>query len=169
MSDEQLPDKLNHELAARIVAAYVRKNEVATDQMPKLIATVHEALTNLGQTTHTIPAARAPAVPIRRSVGPNFVVCLECGWQGQMLRRHIGTAHGLSVADYRSRWHLSSEHPVVAPSYSERRSGMAKHIGLGRSRVAPGATAASATSLQQPARTPRRRAARRKGGEPTNG
>src|SRR5258708_1240546 len=79
---------------------------------------------------------RTPAVPIRRSVHRDYVVCLECGWRGQMLRRHLTTGHELTVDQYRARWNLPREHPMTAPGYSERRSGLAKQIGLGRGRRA---------------------------------
>lgn len=78
---------MNHALAAKIVSAYLRRNEISGDQMPVLITTVYEALAGLGKPLKAEPAARIPAVPIRRSVTANFVVCLDCGWQGKMLRR----------------------------------------------------------------------------------
>jgi predicted transcriptional regulator len=73
-------------------------------------------------------------VPIRRSVHRDYVVCLECGWRGQMLRRHLTTSHELTVEQYRARWKLTREHTLTAPSYSERRSSLAKQLGLGRGR-----------------------------------
>jgi predicted transcriptional regulator len=97
-----------------------------------LISTVHEAITNLGKPARESEGERTPAVPIRRSVHRDYVVCLECGWRGQMLKRHLTTGHGLSVAQYRARWNLPREHPMTAPGYSERRSSLAKQIGLGR-------------------------------------
>jgi predicted transcriptional regulator len=99
-----------------------------------LISTVHEAITNLGKPARESEGERTPAVPIRRSVHRDYVVCLECGWRGQMLKRHLTTGHGLSVAQYRARWNLPREHPMTAPGYSERRSSLAKQIGLGRGR-----------------------------------
>ena len=79
-----------------------------------------------------VPALLVPAVPIRRSVQHDHVVCLDCGFLSQMLRRHIRVAHGLEPAEYRVRWKLPTDHPITAPGYSERRSTMAKRIGLGR-------------------------------------
>ena len=140
MPDEPSSASVDRELATKIVAAYVRRNQVATDQISTLISTVHQALASLGK-----PAAepeRAPAVPIRQSVRRSYVVCLDCGWRGQMLRRHITAAHGLSVEDYRARWSLPTDHALTAPAYSEHRSTMAKQIGLGRVR---------GTSAQTPA------------------
>jgi predicted transcriptional regulator len=117
-----------------IAAAYVRWNQVASNQLATLISTVHQALVGLGKLAAEAKVERTPAVPIRRSVHRDYVVCLECGWRGQMLRRHLATGHGLTVEQYRARWNLPGDHPMTAPSYSERRSGLAKQLGLGRGR-----------------------------------
>ncbi len=101
---------------------------------PNLDLTVHQALTSLGKPAAEVNGERIPAVPIRRSVHRDYVVCLECGWRGQMLKRHVATGHGLTVEQYRARWNLSREHPITAPGYSEQRSSLAKQIGLGRGR-----------------------------------
>ena len=135
MADEP-PSSLGRGLTSRIVAAYVRQNQIGSDQIGTLISTVHQALTGLGKSAAVTEGERTPAVPIRRSFHRDYVVCLECGWHGQMLRRHLATGHGLSVDQYRARWNLSREHPITAPSYSERRSGLAKQIGLGLGRRA---------------------------------
>jgi predicted transcriptional regulator len=127
---------LDRELTSTIVAAYVRCNQIGADQLTTLISTVHHALAGLGKPVAEVSSERTPAVPIRRSVHRDFVVCLECGWRGQMLKRHLATGHGLSVDQYRARWNLPREHPITAPGYSERRSGLAKQIGLGRGRRA---------------------------------
>ncbi len=132
MPDEQPPGSVNRELATKIVAAYVRRNQIASDQLPTLIETVHQALWWLGGPTEGVGPERAPAVPIRRSVTSDAVVCLECGWKGSVLRRHLMTRHGLGVDEYRSRWKLRPDHAITAPSYSERRSAMAKRLGLGQ-------------------------------------
>jgi predicted transcriptional regulator len=134
MLDEPPPASLDRELTSTIVAAYVRCNQVAADHLGALISTVHQALAGLGKPVAEVSGERTPAVPIRRSVHRDFVVCLECGWRGQMLKRHLATGHGLSVDQYRARWSLPREHPITAPGYSERRSGLAKQIGLGRGR-----------------------------------
>jgi predicted transcriptional regulator len=134
MPDEPLSPTLDRELTTNIVAAYVRRNQIAADQLPTLISTVHQALVGLGKPATETEVDRTPAVPIKRSVHRDYVVCLECGWRAQMLRRHLDTGHGLSVDQYRARWNLPREHPIVAPGYSERRSGLAKQIGLGRGR-----------------------------------
>ena len=135
MADE--PPAASLDLTTNIVAAYVRRNQIGSDQLGTLISTVHQALFRLGKPAAETETERTPAVPIRRSVGHDYVVCLECGWRGQTLRRHLSSRHELSVDQYRARWNLSREHPITAPSYSERRSGLAKQIGLGRGRRSP--------------------------------
>jgi predicted transcriptional regulator len=134
MPDETPSASINRELTTEIVAAYVRRNQVASDQLGTLISTVHQALAGLAKQPPETGGERTPAVPIRRSVHRDYVVCLECGWRGLMVRRHLTTGHGLTVEQYRARWNLPREHPMVAPGYSERRSSLAKEIGLGRGR-----------------------------------
>jgi predicted transcriptional regulator len=135
MPDETPSDSVNRELTAKITAAYVRQNQIASDQLATLISTVHQALAGLGKPPPETSGERTPAVPIRRSVHRDYVVCLECGWRGQMLRRHLATGHRLTVEQFRAQWKLPREHPMTAPGYSERRSSMAKQIGLGRRRA----------------------------------
>jgi predicted transcriptional regulator len=131
-----MPDEQPTELVAKIVAAYLRRNQVPPDQLATLISTVHQALGQLAEPATEAVVGRTPAVPIRRSVHRDYVVCLDCGWRGQMLRRHVTTAHGVTVDGYRARWNLPADHAMTAPGYSERRSTMAKQIGLGRARGA---------------------------------
>jgi predicted transcriptional regulator len=118
-------------LTAKIVGSYVKKNKVAPADMPALINTVHQSFALLGKPAEP-EQPRTPAVPIRRSVSANHVVCLECGWRGQTLGRHLQTRHGVSRNDYRVRWKLAPDHPLTAPAYSERRSALAKQSGLGQ-------------------------------------
>ena len=134
MPDEPPSPTLDRGLTTNIVAAYVRRNQIVADQLPVLISTVHLALVGLGKPAAETEVERTPAVSIRQSVHRDYVVCLDCGWRGQMLKRHLATGHGLTVEQYRVRWTLPREHPITAPSYSERRSGLAKQIGLGRGR-----------------------------------
>jgi predicted transcriptional regulator len=136
-----MPDTktIDTSLVAQIVRSYVAHNKLPATELPNLIATVHRSLSGLD--TPIEPPPREPAVAINRSHGPNFVICLDCGWRGQMLRRHLTTAHGLSPDDYRARWKLKDTHPITASGYSERRSALAKQLGLGRLR--PLAEAAS--------------------------
>ena len=133
MADESTAQMVDLNLVAEIVRSYVAQNSVDVDQVAGLIATVHRSLSGLGQSAPaSAPASLVPAVPIRRSVQRDHVVCLECGFFSQMLRRHFRVAHGLEPAEYRVRWKLPTDHPITAPAYSERRSTMAKRIGLGR-------------------------------------
>jgi predicted transcriptional regulator len=117
---------------AEIVAAYVGHNTIAPDQLPALITTVSHAFASLGQAPAMAPVSLVPAVPIRRSVGANDITCLECGYKGQMLKRHLTTAHGLSDDEYRTRWSLGADYPLVAKNYAARRSEIARSLGLGR-------------------------------------
>jgi predicted transcriptional regulator len=133
MVKESTPQAVDLSLVARIVRSYVAQNTIGIDQLAGLIAEVHRSLSGLGQSAPaSAPAPLMPAVPIRRSVQRDHVICLECGYHAQMLRRHLRIAHDLEVADYRTRWKLPADHPITAPAYSERRSSMAKQIGLGR-------------------------------------
>jgi predicted transcriptional regulator len=116
---------------AEIVSSYVRHHQVGADELAGLIVEVHRALASLGRVPPVQEPLR-PAVPMRRSVQHDYVVCLECGFRAQALRRHLRVAHGLEVADYRARWKLPPDHPIISPSYSARRSRVAKEIGLGR-------------------------------------
>jgi predicted transcriptional regulator len=139
MAEDSSSQKIDLNSVAAIVRSYVAKNSVAVDQLGGLIATVHQTLSGLGTNTTAptlAPAKSAPAVPIRRSVQPDHVVCLECGFRAVTLRRHLRVAHGLEPAAYRVRWKLATDHPLTAPAYSERRSTMAKQLGLGRKSAA---------------------------------
>jgi predicted transcriptional regulator len=137
MPDEPTTASTSQTLTAEIVAGYVRRNQIGTDQLASLISTVHQALASLGKPAIESLAERKPLVSARQSVHRDYVVCMDCGWKGSMLRRHLTTAHGLTSEEYRARWNLKSDHPVTAPGYSERRSAMAKQIGLGRGRTGP--------------------------------
>jgi predicted transcriptional regulator len=116
---------------AKITASYVSHHNLAPEQIPELIASVHRAIAGLGQSAEA-PAALTPAVSVRRSVQRDSVTCLDCGWKGKMLRRHLTTRHGLSAEDYLKRWGLAGDHPLTAPAYSAQRSALAKQLGLGR-------------------------------------
>src|SRR5437763_13783208 len=114
-----------------IVSSYVRHHTLRPEQLSDLITAVHHALSNLGQPTQT-EEVRIPAVSVRRSVHHEYVVCLDCGYRGKMIQRHISTRHALNRDEYLKRWGLRSDHPLTAPAYSERRSTLAKALGLGR-------------------------------------
>ena len=130
-------------LVAEIVGSYVSGNSIAAGELANLIAIVHRSLAELGKPAD-MPAP-TPAVAINRSHGRDFVVCLDCGWRGQFLRRHLTARHGLSPHDYRARWNLRNRHPLTAPAYSERRSTLAKQLGLGQ-----GGRPRAATPVQHP-------------------
>jgi predicted transcriptional regulator len=113
-----------------IVKAFVSKNTCTVEDLPKLISETHAALT--GQSA--VAAEKAlpePAVPISRSVTPEYIVCLEDGRRLKMLKRHLKTAYGMTPDEYRERWNLPADYPMVAPNYAARRSALAKEIGLG--------------------------------------
>jgi predicted transcriptional regulator len=153
MPEDERATSANQELTTKIVAAYVRRNQLAAVDLSALISTVYQALGRLGAPATEPTSERAPAVPIRRSITPNAVVCLDCGWRGQMLRRHLAAVHGLSVEQYRASWKLPADHAMTAPAYSARRSTLAKQIGLGRTRK----TSAEMTPVSDaPARVPKR-------------
>jgi len=118
-------------LVARIVRSYVAHNNLPAAELPTLVVTVHRSLAELGKLA-TAPSPKS-AVAVNRSYGRDFVACLECGWHGKMLRRHLTASHALSPVDYRARWNLKDTHPLVAPGYSERRSTLAKRWGFGHS------------------------------------
>ena len=123
--------RITQSLVAEIVSSYVKNNQIAPTDIPALINTVYLSLTTAGKSPEP-EQNRTPAVPIRQSVRPQYVVCLDCGWRGQMLRRHIRAGHGLTPEQYRARWALKSDYPMTAPAYSETRSGLAKQFGLGK-------------------------------------
>src|SRR4051812_8979093 len=118
-------------LTAQIVSAQIGKNEVAADALPSLIQAVYRSLATAGD-VEAAPAAQTPAVPIKKSVFPDYIVCLEDGKKLKMLKRYLQTSYGLSPDAYRAKWGLSREYPMVAPNYAAVRSGLAKQIGLGR-------------------------------------
>jgi|HubBroStandDraft_6_1064221.scaffolds.fasta_scaffold616521_1 predicted transcriptional regulator len=112
------------EFAAKIVAAYVRNNPVSPEDLPRVIGAVRRTL-------HSLSEPAAPAVPINRSVGAETVTCLACGWSGTLLRGHLTRVHAITPAEYRSQWDLPRGHPMVAASFSVRRSALSKSLGLG--------------------------------------
>jgi predicted transcriptional regulator len=118
------------EHVAEIVSAYLRKNQVSADQLTSTIMAVYDALAGLGKPEEPV-VTLTPAVPVRRSVRPDQITCLECGWSGKTMRRHLAAVHGFTPDEYRTRWGLPSDYPIVAPSYAAQRSEFAKSIGLG--------------------------------------
>ena len=118
-------------LTTQIVAAYVANNTVAVNDLPGLIRQVHAALANVGGSAEVTPERPQPAVPIKRSVMPDYIVCLEDGKKLKMLKRHLKTAFNMTPEEYRERWDLPPDYPMVAPNYASQRSRLAKEIGLG--------------------------------------
>ena len=127
--------KLNAvELAVEMVAAFVSNNPLPKSELPGLIHAVHSAVEGLAAGPESAPAeveAKAPAVPIRRSITPDFLICLDDGKRFKTLRRHLAGL-GLTPAQYREKWNLPSDYPMVAPNYAAQRSALAKKIGLGQ-------------------------------------
>ena len=122
-------------LTADIVAAHVSNNSVAVGDLPRMIADVYDSLSGLGEAPAPVEEELVPAVAIRSSIKPDFLVCLEDGKKLKMLKRHLKTAYNMSPDEYRQRWGLPSDYPMVAPNYAAQRSKLAKEIGLGTRRV----------------------------------
>jgi predicted transcriptional regulator len=121
-------------LTADIVAAHVSNNSVAVSDLPVLIANVHGALTGLGSTAPAPEVKQEPAVSVRSSIKPDYIVCLEDGKKLKMLKRHLMTHYQMTPEQYRAKWNLPADYPMVAPSYAEQRRSLAKKIGLGTKR-----------------------------------
>lgn len=119
-------------LTSDIVAAHVSNNDVTVADVPTLIRTVHEALSGLGQPAQPQEEPLEPAVSIRASVKPDYIVCLEDGKKLKMLKRYLKTRYDMTPEEYRERWNLPADYPMVAPNYAEKRRTLAKEIGLGR-------------------------------------
>jgi MucR family transcriptional regulator, transcriptional regulator of exopolysaccharide biosynthesis len=126
------PDKVS--LSADIVAAYVSRNSVTPSGLPALIESIHQALSKLGM-VEPVPSTEAlvPAVPIRKSISPGFLICLDDGKKFKSLKRHLAS-HGMTPDQYRTKWNLPKDYPMTAPDYAAKRSALAKSIGLGQLR-----------------------------------
>jgi predicted transcriptional regulator len=133
-------EEVNPHLTTQIVVSYVRHHRLGPGELSDLITSVHRAIGQLGQPPER-DEVLTPAVSVRRSVHRDYVICLDCGYRGKTLRRHIFARHGLSRDEYRQRWGLRSNHPLTAPAYSEHRSTTAKARGLGREVATPVALA----------------------------
>jgi predicted transcriptional regulator len=120
-------------MTADVVAAYVSNNSLPTQQLGEVISTVYASLRSLdGQKVEAAAEPLKPAVPIRKSITPDYLVCLEDGKKLKMLKRHLRSTYGMTPDDYRAKWSLPADYPMVAPNYAEQRSAFAKKIGLGR-------------------------------------
>src|SRR3954471_10104974 len=136
MSDELKSGELKPgnllQMATTIVAAHVSKSSVAAADIPRLISEIYQALSGLAGGRLSAAAGRAePAVPVKKSVTPDHIICLQCGRKQKMLKRHIRTAYGLSPEQYREKWELPPEYPMVSSNYAKKRSALARQIGLG--------------------------------------
>lgn len=130
-------------LVADIVSAYVSNNSVPTADLPNLIATTHAAITGLGAepAAPVVEERPTPAVTIKKSITADYIVCLEDGKKFKSLKRHLRSAYGMTPEEYRARWGLPVDYPMVAPSYAEARSSLAKKMGLGQLRSTSGGKA----------------------------
>ncbi len=123
------------EMATDIVAAYVGNNAVPASELPNLLSGVHSALSTVAGLSEPEPAApQEPAVPIRKSITPDYLICLEDGRKFKSLKRHLRTKFDMSPEDYRRKWRLPADYPMVAPNYAKARSALAKEMGLGQRR-----------------------------------
>ncbi len=121
------------EMTADIVSAFVGNNAVAAGDLPFLIQAVHGALAGMSNPVEAAePAAKEPAVPLKRSITPEFLICLEDGRKFKSLKRHLRTKYNMSPEDYRAKWNLPKDYPMVAPNYAKARSDLAKQMGLGQ-------------------------------------
>jgi predicted transcriptional regulator len=136
MAEASAPKTTDDELlrmTTEVVAAYVSNNTLATGQLGDIIHAVYNSLRSLdGQVVEAVPEALKPAVPIRKSITPEYLVCLEDGKKLKMLKRHLRSTYNLSPDEYRAKWGLPPDYPMVAPNYAQQRSDFAKKIGLGR-------------------------------------
>ncbi len=123
-------------LTAQIVSAHAANNALETGTLPSVIRAVYNTLSHIGETPEPAVERAPPAVPIRKSVFPDYIICLEDGKRLKMLKRHISTSFNLTPDQYRDKWGLDASYPMVAPNYAERRSELAKQIGLGTHRTA---------------------------------
>jgi len=142
-------------LTSKIVAAYISSNTVRQEDLGSLITNVHAALVRApAAASPARPEPKDPAVPIRKSVTPDYILCLEDGKKFRSLKRHLRGEHGMTPEEYRAKWGLAGDYPMVAPNYAKARSDFAKAMGLGRKRVAEANS--SAASGGRAAKRPRR-------------
>jgi predicted transcriptional regulator len=134
MPDTEAADETLLTLTADIVAAHVSNNSVAVNDLPNLIHNVHQALSGITRSSAAEEAKPEPKVSIRASIKPDYIVCLEDGKKQKMLKRHLMTNHNMTPDEYRRKWGLAADYPMVAPNYADQRRTLAKSIGLGTKR-----------------------------------
>lgn len=122
-------------IATRLVTAYLRNNSVAAKDIPDLIQNAYAAVVGAVEPLPEPVERQQPAIPLKKSVTAEYILCLDCGKPQKMLKRHLSTAHGLTVDEYRAKWGLAEDYPMVAPNYAQHRSHLAIKIGLGRKRT----------------------------------
>lgn len=136
MSDDKQPEHAaNIEHVAGIVSAYVSNNSVPASDLPALLQSVHAALVGLSRGASVVvesAVAKEPAVPIKKSVTPDFIICLEDGKKFKSLKRHLRSSYSMTPEEYRAKWGLPPDYPMVAPNYAQRRSELAMTMGLGK-------------------------------------
>ena len=131
------------EMTADIVSAYVGNNIVQAAEVPGLISSIHAALTQVSNgAVEPEPEVKDPAVPVRKSITPDFLICLEDGRKFKSLKRHLRTKYNMSPEEYRAKWGLAKDYPMVAPNYAKARSDLAKQMGLGQGGRKPARAAA---------------------------
>jgi len=131
LKDHHMDNDVLLALTSDIVSAHVSNNTVAAGDLPQAIQSIYTALSQLGEAAAVEEPARTPAVAVRASVKPDAITCLECGRKLKMLKRHLSADHKLTPAEYRARWGLNADYPIVAPNYAATRAALAKSIGLG--------------------------------------
>jgi predicted transcriptional regulator len=139
MSNDKIKSVSDEEMlrmTTSVVSAYVGNNSLPPAQIPDVIKTVYGSLTSLGRAGPGRDLPR-PAVPVRRSITPDYIICLEDGRKLKMLKRHLRTTYNMTIEDYRQKWGLPVDYPMVAPNYAKQRSAFAKRIGLGRRAARP--------------------------------
>jgi predicted transcriptional regulator len=139
------------ELTTEIVSAYVSNNSLPTAELPALIEAIHGSLNKIASGVQEAPAETlTPAVPIKKSITPDFIICLEDGKKFKSLKRHLRTKYDMTPDQYRAKWGLPSDYPMVAPNYASARSELAKAMGLGAQRRKPAEAPAPATRARKP-------------------
>ena len=137
MEDKDFANSEKLRLASDIVAAYLSNNAVDSDKIPEIVRSVYGALDSVANADGGLPATKQkPAVTVRKSITPDYLICLEDGKKLKMLKRYLRSQYDMTPEDYRKKWDLPADYPMVAPNYAQKRSQFAKQIGLGRSKAA---------------------------------
>lgn len=130
--DESISKAEILQLASEVVSAYVSNNAISSAELPSMIREVHQVLTDLGSHTNSNVNNQEPAIAIKKSITPDYLICLEDGKKLKMLKRYLRSRYEMTPEEYRAKWSLPADYPMVAPNYAEQRSKLAKKIGLGQ-------------------------------------